>query len=153
MRTRTRQAVLLAAVAAVALVAGACGGEEPAEEPPAAEKPAEEAEEEGHEEEAVEVPPDAQHMEVVGTEFAFDPAEFTVEGGIPVAVTFHNEGEVDHDWALRTADGEEVEDAHVHAVPGEETVAVFTLEPGTYEAWCTLAGHYEAGMKGEVVAE
>jgi plastocyanin len=92
-------------------------------------------------------------IEVSGTEFAFDPADFDVEAGRPVAVTFVNEGTAEHDWTLRTLDGEEVEGAHANAGPGEEAAAVFTLEPGTYEAWCTLPGHYEGGMKGTVVAE
>ena len=132
---------------ALAFVAVACGGGTTTTTTPSAEG--------GHDEtgEMVEIPPDAQKIEVVGTEFAFDPADFGVEAGRPVAVTFVNEGAVEHDWALRTMEGQEIEGAHVHAMPGEEAAAVFTLEPGTYEAWCTLPGHYEGGMKGTVTAE
>ncbi len=150
MPARRRGTIALALVLGLAVTAAACGGDE--EEPPAAEEHAEA--EEGHEEgEAVEVPADAQTFTVVGTEFAFDPAEFTVEAGRPVAVTFVNEGAVEHDWALHTADGQEVEGAHAHAPAGGEAIAVFTLDPGTYEVVCTLAGHEEAGMVGSVVAE
>ena len=103
--------------------------------------------------EVVEIPADAQEWTVVGTEFAFEPTEFTVKAGHPVALTFINEGAIEHDWVLFAADGQEVEDAHVHVRAGETRVAVFTLEPGTYEVKCTIPGHYEAGMKGQVVAE
>ncbi len=101
----------------------------------------------------VEVPADAQRVRVIGTEFAFDPAEFSVEAGRPVAVSFANEGSLEHDWVLYAADGGEVDGAHADASPGEEAMAVFTLEPGTYQAICTLRGHEEAGMTGEVRAE
>lgn len=132
---------------ALALAAVACGGGGTTAQPSPAE--------EGHDETGgmVEIPPNAQKFEVVGTEFAFDPADFEVEAGRPVAVTFVNEGTVEHDWALRTMDGQEVDGALAHAAAGETAVAVFTLDPGTYEAWCTITGHYEAGMKGSVVAE
>ncbi len=143
-RTR-RVAGVTALLAALALLAGACAGESEPQEPVAAEPEGGQA--------AEEIPPDAQMIEVSGAEFAFDPADFDVEAGRPVAVTFVNEGTVEHDWSLRTLDGQEVEGAQSAAGPGEQAVAVFTLEPGSYEAWCTIEGHYEAGMKGSVVAE
>lgn len=149
--TRRWLAALLPLGAALALVAAACGGGDETD----AGSPSAPAEEADHEEEEgmVEVPPDAQEITVVGIDFAFDPAEFTARAGHPMAVAFENQGAVEHDWALRTMGGEEVHGAHVHAHAGEHGMAVFTLEPGTYEAWCTLPGHYEAGMKGEVTAE
>ncbi|MBI4260496.1 MAG: cupredoxin domain-containing protein [Actinobacteria bacterium] len=98
-------------------------------------------------------PADAQEINVVGTDFAFEPDGFTVDAGSPVVVTFENRGAVAHDWILRTDEGAEVAGTRMCAAPGETVVASFSLSGGTYEAWCSLPGHYESGMKGEVKAE
>lgn len=99
----------------------------------------------------VEVPANAQTRQVEGTEFAFEPADLTVEVGRPVAVTLTNAGEVQHEWVLLGDDGSEI--AHAHAQPGAEATAVFTLDqPGTYEVRCTVPGHAEQGMVGTVTA-
>lgn len=122
-------------------------------------------EEEGHHEEAVghhheasehaedAVTEDAQAVHVAGSEFAFDHSTIEVEANAPVAVSFENIGAAEHDWVLHTLDGEEVEGAHAHAMPGEEATAVFTPEAGRYEYWCTIPGHKEAGMAGVLFAK
>lgn len=108
------------------------------------------AEEDAHGELAI--PEGAQVLTVAGTEFEFDTPEITVEAGVPVALTYENVGAAEHDWVLFTPDGREVEGAHAHAMPGEEATAVFTLEPGEYEFWCTIPGHKELGMVGTLLA-
>ena len=35
---------------------------------------------------------------------------------------------------------------------GETNSASFTLEPGEYQVICTIAGHFDAGMRGTVSA-
>lgn len=105
---------------------------------------------EGHNE-PVNVPPDAQRHQVESTEFAFEPAELTIEAGRSVAVTLTNAGEVEHEWELIGDDGSAI--AHAHAGVGDEATVVFTLdEPGTYEVRCTIPGHAEEGMIGKVTA-
>lgn len=94
---------------------------------------------------------DAQHVRVEGSEFSYEPSEVRVEAGRPVAVTYVNVGEVEHDWVLFAPDGTEI--THAHVYPGEEATVEFTLEPGTYEVRCTVPGHADAGMVGTVVAE
>lgn len=143
--------LLVAGTVVLGLLAAACGGSaEEVAEAPGQEEPAEDAHA-GAMEDPVAIPEDAQLVEVMMTELAFDPADITVEAGRPVAVRVHNMGAIGHDWTLHSADGHEI--AHIHAMPGEEATGVFTLEPGTYEAWCTVPGHKEGGMSGTVVAE
>lgn len=112
----------------------------------------------GHHHEAAEhaeeaVSEGAQAIHVEGSEFAFDHSTIEVEAGVPVAVSFENVGAAEHDWVLHTPDGEEVEGAHAHAMPGEKATAVFTLEAGRYEYWCTIPGHQDAGMAGVLSAK
>jgi uncharacterized cupredoxin-like copper-binding protein len=43
-------------------------------------------------------------------------------------------------------------DLHVSAQVGETSVIQFTVaEPGTYQYFCSVAGHKEAGMVGELI--
>lgn len=96
---------------------------------------------------SVEIPDGAHAVEVELTDFAFTPNAITVEAGEPVALTVHNMGEAEHDFTVHLPDGTEAPDAHVHAVAGEMSTGVFTIaEPGTYEVWCTVAGHKDLGM-------
>jgi uncharacterized cupredoxin-like copper-binding protein len=81
----------------------------------------------------------ASEIDVVGTEMRFDPDEIAVRAG-PVPVTLRNEGVVLHDLRI---DGVPF---IVEAKPGETASDVVTLEPGTYDVYCSLPGHKEAGM-------
>lgn len=96
----------------------------------------------------IEVPADAQRISIVGTEFEFAPKDLTVTSEHPVAITFENDGTTDHDWTIHSTDGSEI--AHVHATAGQSTLLVANLKPGAYEVWCTVAGHRQAGMVGNL---
>lgn len=96
------------------------------------------------------IPPDAQRVEVVGTEFAFSPSDPRIQADSPTAITFKNDGTTAHDWTVHQADGTEI--AHAHAEAGETATVVMRFEPGTYDVWCTIAGHKEAGMVGTLTA-
>ncbi len=98
------------------------------------------------------VPQDAQRETVRAVEFAFQPDALAVKAGRPVAITFENEGTAGHDYTVHDASGAQVEGGHAYAGPGERATLVVTLEPGTYEVWCTIAGHRQAGMEATVNA-
>ena len=101
------------------------------------------------------------------TEFKFEPATIQVAAGRPVKVMFRNKGSVEHDWSIMkitVAGKQESGDTHgmsnmaadpavhVAAMNGQSGQLEFTpTEPGTYEFWCTVAGHKEAGMVGKLV--
>ncbi len=102
--------------------------------------------------ESAEIPQDAKREEVRAVEYAFDPDSLEVEAGRPLAVTFENEGTTGHDYTVHDANGEQVEGGHSYADAGERATLVVTLEPGTYQVWCTIAGHRQAGMEATITA-
>ncbi len=84
-----------------------------------------------------------------------------------VTLTLENNGGLEHDLKVAgiPADVEKAESAHegaagghgeaevaVHTLPGAKASVVFTpTHPGTYEVYCTLPGHKEAGMVGKLI--
>ncbi len=78
---------------------------------------------------------------VLTTEMAFTPDELAVRAGT-VTVVLTNEGLLYHDLRI----GEEP--FIVEAKPGESNQSSLVLEAGTYELYCSIPGHREAGMVG-----
>src|SRR5687767_14097403 len=112
----------------------------------------------------------ATEIMVVATDFAYNPVSVTVPAGQPVRLTRNNTGAVEHDFVvdrIKVIDvqasetgpaahhqmGDEPEyDLHFFARAGDTAVLNFTaLEPGTYEIFCSIEGHKEAGMIGELI--
>lgn len=76
------------------------------------------------------------------TEFRITPAEIALPAGGVLNVT--NNGSVVHNLAVK---GEGLTTPDLEG--GERAVLdVSGLDVGTYEVWCTIPGHAEAGMKG-----
>jgi uncharacterized cupredoxin-like copper-binding protein len=103
------------------------------------------------------------------TDFAYSPSSITVPVGEPVTLTIKNIGNVEHDFVVEKIDattkviqdsgsdahhahGEEQNyDLHISADAGETSVLQLAVsEPGTYKVFCTVEGHEEAGMIGEL---
>jgi uncharacterized cupredoxin-like copper-binding protein len=109
-----------------------------------------------------------QTLAVAAKEFAFAPAALTVKAGQPVTISLQNTGAVEHDWSVReieiSGEAKSSGDApsghmmgstgdepklHVAAgIGGKGTLTFTPSKPGTYEYYCTVAGHKEAGMVG-----
>lgn len=104
------------------------------------------------------------------TDFSYSIPSFTIPAGEPVTVTLVNKGLVEHDFVIEQVDaqmtllqdsgseahqahGEESDfDVHASAQVGTTTVIELTiLEPGTYQFFCSVEGHREAGMIGELI--
>lgn len=99
----------------------------------------------------------------------FEPPEIRVNAGQRVRLVLDNEqGSVLHDFTIEqmAVDDVHVEGAahahnedmhyalHVATEPGEAGVVEFTpTEPGTYEFFCTVPGHAQAGMVGTLIVE
>ena len=117
-------------------------------------------------------PSTPQSVAVTAKEFGFAPAQLTVTAGQLVELTFQNTGAVEHDWSVREIDltgnptvtGEtggghmiDMHDApklHVAAGPGTQGKLTFTpSKAGTYEFFCTVAGHKQAGMVGTLTVK
>lgn len=112
----------------------------------------------------------ATDITVEMTDFAYSPSSITVSAGEPVRVTVKNIGNIEHDFVVEKIDattkviqdsgsdahhahGEEQDyDLHVSANAGDTSVFDLTVsEPGTYRVFCSVEGHEEAGMIGELV--
>ncbi len=90
--------------------------------------------------------PGARVVAVELVDFAFRPGAIRVRAGETVNLRLRNVGRVPHDLyvpglGFRAA-----------LNPGQEVVAGLAADrPGTYEFYCTLPGHREAGMSGTLV--
>jgi len=115
-------------------------------------------------------PPEAPEITVEATDFAYNPVSVTVPAGQPVTLTLNNTGAVEHDFVVdkinvtnvQASDSGPAEhhqmgdapeyDLHFFARAGDTAVLNFTaLEPGTYEVFCSIEGHKEAGMIGQLI--
>lgn len=103
------------------------------------------------------------------SDFAYSPVSLTVPAGQPVEFTLKNVGNIEHDFVVEEIDattdlvqdsgsemhhahGEEQKyDLHVSAGAGDTSVFQLTVaKPGTYEIFCSVEGHKEAGMIGKL---
>lgn len=100
-------------------------------------------------------------LSVSATDFAFDPADVTVAAGTEVPVELVNDGAVEHNWTVLSeeiASEADFDEGLVLAeVPtlaaGESGSGSVTLDAGTYQVICTIAGHFDAGMAGSVTVQ
>jgi uncharacterized cupredoxin-like copper-binding protein len=112
----------------------------------------------------------ATELTLDATDFAYNPLSITVPVDEPVLLTLKNSGNLEHDFVIEKIDvetkviqdsgsdahhahgAESNYDLHFSAQVGEASVIQFTVsEPGTYQFFCSVAGHKEAGMVGELI--
>jgi len=103
------------------------------------------------------------------TDFAYSSPSITIPAGEPVKLTLINNGAIEHDFVIEKVnvkfdlkqDGGSTEhhahgtqenyDLHISALPSKTSVAQIAIdEPGTYKFFCSVEGHLEAGMIGEL---
>lgn len=105
----------------------------------------------------------------VDDDFTYSPNVLSVSAGQEVTITFINSGSVEHTFniakkgaelehVLEEDDAEHREEemheivfAEMHEVaPGSSTSLTFTapLEEGDYAIFCSIPGHYDAGLSG-----
>jgi len=139
---------LLAIVAIASLGFAACGDDEEAtDEAPItqeAEDTIDEAEETVTGEETVEVTADP------GGALSYEETSLTAQAG---STTFEmtNDSSLPHDVRIEDASGEDVGGTDVITQSADE--ATVDLEAGTYTFYCSVPGHREAGMEGELTVE
>ncbi|MDH3740187.1 MAG: cupredoxin family protein [Hyphomicrobiales bacterium] len=101
-------------------------------------------------------------------EMKFEPSAVRIKAGETIRFLVKNPGEILHEMVLgRTEDlkkhalmmqkfpnMEHAEPYMAHANEGQTAEIVWTFsKPGTFEFGCLIPGHYESGMKGQVVVE
>ena len=81
----------------------------------------------------------------------FEPKRIEVQAGVPTRIELENTGAAEHALVVKTPDGEQ-DWVHLHVPPGVTEAATYQLdEPGSYPVLCTIPGHTEGGMVGELV--
>lgn len=77
----------------------------------------------------------------------FEPKEVTIPANTDVTITLPNNGVAAHDFSI---DALNISEA---LPPGETKTVVINAAPGSYEYYCNVPGHKEAGMVGTLVVE
>ena len=123
----TRVLVLL-----IALAVAGCGGEEATDDGGATAPAAE----------------PAKSIEIVATDFQFDPSTIELPGSGTYEFVLHNEGEMQHALEI---EGGDVEDETITIGPGQTAKVTVDLSEGHYELYCPVGDHRERGMEGDIV--
>jgi plastocyanin/mono/diheme cytochrome c family protein len=87
-------------------------------------------------------------VEVDMVDIAFEPKEITIAANTDVTVTLVNKGAGAHTFDI---DALNVNSGDVPA--GETTTVTINAAPGTYEYYCAIPGHKEAGMVGTLIVK
>jgi uncharacterized cupredoxin-like copper-binding protein len=115
--------------------------------------------------------PEPLEVTLQAAEFRFEPSIVEVTAGQQVTITMENIGTVEHDFVIleipveqsaaesepptpgHTMDEMEVEPAvHMGAMAGmSDSVSFVPTKPGTFEFFCAVPGHKEAGMVGTLI--
>jgi uncharacterized cupredoxin-like copper-binding protein len=75
-------------------------------------------------------------------DIAFDPSEFTIKSNTPTEVDLSNSGALPHNFSIDKLD------IGVDLGPGKATTFTIDAPAGTYEYYCNVPGHKDAGMVG-----
>jgi len=81
-------------------------------------------------------------------DIAFEPKELTIKANTDVTVTIENHGQLQHDFYI---DDLGIQSDLLDA--GGSTTVTINAEPGTYEYYCSVTGHKQAGMVGTLTVE
>jgi uncharacterized cupredoxin-like copper-binding protein len=113
-----------------------------------------------------------QESTLTAQTMTYNPSTFEVTAGVPVELTFVNEDALEHDFSILEIPVESVSEPdatsvehemqmgetamepvlHVASGPGATNYLSFTAtKPGTYEFFCAVPGHKDAGMAGTMV--
>lgn len=83
-----------------------------------------------------------ESISLVTKEFLFEPDAVTASAGSTEIIVDNSGGMVEHDFTLEELGIE------IYAAPGDTASDVVELESGTYDYFCSIPGHREAGMEG-----
>ena len=87
--------------------------------------------------------PPPMDLTLTATDIAYDTSEFSAKINQKININFVNEGVLEHNFIID-------EFGVDNLLKSGEHVAIFFTpqQPGSYEFYCNVAGHLEAGMKG-----
>ena len=89
-------------------------------------------------------------LHIVADEYSFEPRSLVLRAGVPTRIELQNVGAIEHSLIVRAPDGS-ADWIHLHAGADATDVATFRIDQrGTFQVLCTVPGHTEAGMTGEL---
>ena len=113
-----------------------------------------------------------QEIALEASAMKYSPATIEVMAGQPVKLTFNNKDSVEHDFSIMEFPIESMgatpvpmaghdmgsmttdPQLHMAVAMGSSGMMEFTpSKPGTYEFFCTVPGHKEAGMVGTMIVK
>lgn len=109
-------------------------------------------------------------ISLTATDIAYDKNQLEVNANQPVKLTLINHGSLEHDFSIlkipnksETKDEmgghdmsemESMPELHVNApLNGQSILEFIPTTAGSYEFFCTVAGHKEAGMVGTLIVK
>jgi nitrite reductase (NO-forming) len=85
---------------------------------------------------------------VATVDIAFEPKEFTIAADTDVVVAIENKGALQHDFVI-----DELGVKSELLDGGASTTVTINAPAGTYEFYCSVPGHKQAGMVGSLTVE
>jgi plastocyanin len=103
-------------------------------------------------------------INVTLSDFKFDHSSWTVNAGKQVTVNLNNTASIDHTWTVMktpingsytSADQSDIFYNSGPIAGGTKKSVTFTAPstPGTYQVICTVQGHFESGMVGQLIVK
>lgn len=90
-------------------------------------------------------------IRIKASEFKFAPPALAMHAGEPTRIELENDGVVEHALIVAAPDGKG-DWIHLHAMANTTDAGTYRIDkPGKYRVLCTVEGHVEAGMVGELV--
>jgi uncharacterized cupredoxin-like copper-binding protein len=80
-------------------------------------------------------------------DIAFDPKELTIPANTPVDISLPNSGAAQHNFSIDALH------ISVDVQPGQTGTATINAPPGTYDFYCNVPGHKQAGMVGKLTVQ
>jgi len=93
-------------------------------------------------------PASGSEIQIFTEDIKFDPKELTIPANTDVKIKVTNKGVLQHDFHVDKLD---VTSKLLNA--GESDTVTIKAAAGTYEFWCTVPGHKEAGMVGTLTVK
>jgi uncharacterized cupredoxin-like copper-binding protein/mono/diheme cytochrome c family protein len=118
-----------------------------ADEPATADEDAAADQDQAAQDAAGQAPAPATAQNVTSFDIYFEPKEITIPANTDVPFTLPNDGAAAHNFSIDELD------VSVDLPPGATEETVINASPGTYEYYCNVPGHKEAGMVGTLVVE
>ena len=120
---------------------------ESADEPATVDESGAEDEVEAAQEAAGEAPAELTEQVVTSFDIYFEPKEVAIPADTDVPFSLPNDGATLHNFSIDELD------ISVDIPPGDTGEAVINAPTGTYEYYCNVPGHKQAGMVGTLVVE